>query len=253
MAKFLLKVMIEFRYLPLSFSILISLSSLVWAEETQSISKNRGEIPSPVSQNESLPHVSSILGFPRYQLHQPEWAFQFSYSPKAFSGQALTPQQAGNPTYAYQLGIEYQPKFLQKFGVIGLGPTASLYSFPNTRVTSNFYSVSSYGGRIRYQARYFREQIIVPVVSYSWEILNYSFVDPSTGAATFKDKTQLEGPTYGLWILINPLDRRSANSLYLNTGITRTYLTLEGKQEKATVSQVSINSWSYFAGLRLEL
>ena len=211
---------------------------------------------SPTTQSqkkENAPQVSSLLGYPRYQLHRPEWAFQFSFSPRAFSGQSLTAQQGNHPTYAYHLSIEYQPRFLQSIGVFGIGPTATLYSFPNAQVTSNFYSVSSYGGRVRYQARYFREQILVPMVSYSWEFLNYNFVNPTAGGAPIKDRVRLQGPTFGLWLLLNPLDRKSANSLYLNTGITRTYLTLEAKREQATVSQSSINNWSYFAGLRLEL
>ena len=238
----------------MALAILLALlsSSLALAEENQG---NRLLASSEKSgvQQESKPQVTSILGFPRYQLHRPEWAFQFSFSPRAFSGQALSPAQGTRSTFAYQLLFEYQPSFLQSLGVLGLGPSISLYSFPNANITPRMTSVYSYGGQIRYQARYLREQYIVPMIAYSFEMLNSEFKDPISGAITSKDKVRLQGPSFGAWILLNFLDRSSANSLYLNTGITRTYLTLEAKKTRGSLSQVQLNHWSYFVGLRLEL
>jgi hypothetical protein len=243
------------RWRSAGLSVLLFFCSLsVGIQNSQAAEADQTSSPSPQLSREKLPQVTSLLGFPRYQLHRPEWAFQFSFSPRAFSGQGLSPAQGTNPTYAYQLLFEYQPAFLQGFGVLGFGPSARLYSFPNANVTANTFSVYSYGGQIRYQARYFREQVVVPMVAYTFEILSSEFIDPSSGSVSSKDKrAQLQGPSFGAWILLNFLDRSSANSLYLNTGITRTYLTFEAKKERGTVSRIPLNLWSYFVGLRLEL
>src|SRR4051812_19204265 len=66
-------------------------------------------------------------------------------------------------TRGFLLQAEYQPAFVQAIGVISLGVTAGAYpSIPATGVPA--YSL---GAEARYQAVFFRSQILVPFGGYA--------------------------------------------------------------------------------------
>ena len=165
----------------------------------------------------------------------------------AFGGRALVPEQGTRNTNGFGLVIEYQPKFLQFLGVIGVGPTGSLYPIFNANITSTLFSLHSYGAVARYQARFFRNQFLVPVVGYTGEVFNYSFIAGQSG------KVWIKGPLYGLWLLLNPLEPSAASNLYIDYGISRTYLIVEAQNLVGSDENVSIQGFTYYLGLRIEL
>lgn len=182
-----------------------------------------------------------------YKKIRPEWGIEFSTSPNAFGANALTVEQGTQPIWAFSLLGEYQPAFLQDIGVIGIGPAFNIYpAIGGTKFTPNFASLVGLGGQIRYQARYFREQPVVPVVAYSLEEFKYVF---DTGMSGW---TLIHGPTVGLWVLLNFLESNSASYMYINNGVTRTYLIAEYRMMTGEDSNLTIHGGSYYFGLRFE-
>lgn len=182
---------------------------------------------------------------------RPHWGLQLETSFNPFGGNilggaAVIPQQGTTPSYGIDLAFEFQPSFLQSIGVIGIGPRVGIYPIFGGGVTSSVASIYSFGGQIRYQARYFRRQLIVPMAAYSLESFNYSFTTGQTGNFWAK------GPTWGFWILLNTLDPESAADFYIDNGIARTYLVMESRILSGADSVVTFASASYYFGLRFE-
>jgi hypothetical protein len=191
----------------------------------------------------------AVSRLPSYQTALPEWGVQFSASANALGGgsnQALTHDQKSNPAYGFSLLSEYQPRFIQKFGVLGIGPALEVFTIRSGANTDGPFSMWSAGGQIRYQARYFREQPIVPVVAYTAEYFNYRFIQGGSGSLF------ASGPTFGLWILLNILDTNSASQFYTNVGILRSYLVLEYKNLNGSDNNIRFSGGSYYAGVRCE-
>src|SRR6185369_6864780 len=109
----------------------------------------------------------------------------------------------------------------------------------------------SIGGNVRYQFRYFREQIIVPVIGYSLEYMHYHFKQSGTHAEQ-KGSIWVKGPIFGGWILLNAFEPRAAQQFYRNWGTLRSYLTYEAKKLSGENAPISINSFSHYIGLRFE-
>ena len=187
------------------------------------------------------------LRIPKYQLVRPSVAVSLDFSPLPFGGTALTAAQRSNSAMAFTLGVQWQPQFIQSLGVIGIGPVFGVYPISGG-VTSSIFSIASIGGRATYQLRYFRNQPIVPVVSYQYEYLYYDFLGSPVGYLWSS------GPSAGLWFLISLLEPSVASSAYISTGISRTYAVVEFRRLTGASSDGSVavsgNSW-YF-GLRFE-
>jgi hypothetical protein len=130
--------------------------------------------------------------------------------------------------------------------VVGIGPIVELYPIFNSGSTPTKFSLYSFGGQIRYQARYFREQVIVPVVGYTVESFYYSFTRGATGNLISS------GPTAGLWFLLNFLEPQSASQFYINSGVLRSYLILEYRNMRGSDANVSFSGGSYYFGVRCE-
>ncbi|MEK6704643.1 MAG: hypothetical protein AABZ06_02545 [Bdellovibrionota bacterium] len=192
---------------------------------------------------------------PMFHLNHPNWSVELVGSVKAFGGNNIVSDQGGYPVRAVSLGFSYQPNFLQSIGVISLGPTLSVYPISNeagimpTQLSlwSSRLSLWSIGGVIQYQARFFREQPIVPVFGFSTESLKYTFTGDRSG------RTMAQGPFFGIYVLLNILDPSGAAEFYVNTGILRSYLVAELRNITGGNDVVSITGQSLFFGLRLEL
>ena len=189
------------------------------------------------------------LETPRYQKSIPQWGFELSSSLSAFGSQSQTQTQGDNQIAAFSLGIEYQPAFIQKFGVLSIGPYYTLYPEFTRQGTDAAFALQAAGGTIRYQARYFLEQIVVPMIAYQVEHFQYRYSKGPSGSLVAK------GPTFGLWFLLNSLDRSTASQMYMNTGISRSYAVLEFRvlQGKNTADDVNFYKGSYYFGLRFEM
>lgn len=183
---------------------------------------------------------------PVFHSVKPQWAFELISSLNAFGSRALTPAQGTSPAYALTLMGEYQPSIVQDYGVLGFGPSASFYPI-YAGTTSSMFSVFSFGGQVRYQAKYFRNQPIVPMVAYEVQAIKYGFTDGGNGILI------ANGFTYGVWILLNLFEPSSAASLYVNTGVARSYLVLEAHSLGGSNTVLNLSGTSYFFGLRAEL
>jgi hypothetical protein len=160
----------------------------------------------------------------------------------------LTVEQGSLPASAISLATEFQPRFLQFFGVIGFGPSATVYPiFGGTNLNPSWASIWSVGGQIRYQAKYFRQQILVPNIAYSYEYFSYAFSAGKSG------NLRAQGPIYGLWILLNLLDSSAAANFYIDAGVARTYLIFEARNLAGKDDNISFGGMSYYVGLRMEL
>lgn len=186
------------------------------------------------------------MRIPPYQKHFPELAIELTTSFNAFGRQALVVEQGSHGIYAISLGMEYQPAFLQSIGVIGIGPYFTSYPSFGASIAPSALSLLGVGAQIRYQARYFREQPIVPMVAYSGEYFNYEF---NSG---MKGHLVSSGPTVGAWLLLNFLEPRAAAQFYSNTGISRSYAVVEYRMLKGSNSDLAFSGGSYYVGLRIE-
>ena len=162
-----------------------------------------------------LESVEAIPGLPKYALLRPLWGIQIGGG--ALHSQAASTSLIGRPL---MLQLEIQPTFLQSLGVVSFGPAAGSFFSPTT-----FYG----GGMIRYQARFFHEQWIVPMVGYEYltpvAISGNPDSIPLTSGSISGRATQ--GIVLGGMFLLNVLERDSANQFFSNHGVLRTYLTAE--------------------------
>jgi hypothetical protein len=183
---------------------------------------------------------------PAYQLARPSWGAEVTASVAALGNHNLSPDGASGTARAVEIQAEYQFPFLQRIGVLSLGPSVALYPvIPSTGITSSVYSLWSAGGQARYQARFLREQILVPMVGYELQYLTYHFTD-------IQGSTTLQGPTFGAMLLLNWFEPSSASELYITEGISRSYLVGEYKMLSGSNGQISIDGGSIFFGLRFE-
>ena len=182
-----------------------------------------------------------------YVLIPPAFALDLSFSPSALGGKDVSGGSQVK-TKGVSLGFEYQPKSLQSIGILGFGPSFNLYPILPARpdIQSTPYTIQSFGGTIRYQARYFREQLIVPEVAYEFARLSARTLAGSSGPLT------LTGPEGGIYILLNRLEPSSAFDFYRDDGALRTYLTAEVRALSGSNSSLAISGSSYYFGLRVE-
>ncbi len=186
------------------------------------------------------------LDTPSFHYVRPSWGIELTSTLNAFGSTALTEAQARSPAYALKLQGEYQPPFLQSFGVFGIGPAFSVYPIMKSGLTPNAFAMNGIGGQFRYQALYFHQQPIVPMAAYTFEYFRYRYLDGTSGAFV------LQGPTLGVWVLLNFLDSPSAANLYVDNRIARTYLTVEWQALAGKDTLLDISGGSYYVGLRLE-
>ncbi len=243
------KTMNQFRLLLSQFLILtggsnlICLACLIWAHPTFAADEEK-------ALSSELP--ARDYRIPLYTTLRPQWAIGLNSSLNALGGRALTSQQGTNPIYAFQLLVEYQPAFLQSLGVMGIGPSATIYPIFNNPVTYQAASIVSVGGQIRYQARFFREQPIVPFAGYSMEYLNYQFTTGASGIAVVKS------PIFGAMVLLNFLEPSSAAQFFINNGILRSYAIFELRNLSSSSPNnvvglpITISGLSSYFGLRFE-
>lgn len=183
---------------------------------------------------------------PKFWDIRPTWAFELSSSLNALGGNALTVDQGTNPTYAFAAAIEYQPPDIQKYGVFGIGPIFEVFPIFQGSSTPDRFSLLAGGFQFRYQARYFQEQPLVPMAAYSVEYFRYRFTSGPTG------NTWLHGPTVGLWLLLNMLEPDTAAQFYINSGVVRSYVTLEYRILTGSGTGISVSGGSFYFGLRCE-
>ncbi len=224
--------------------------------QTSALDSELAEPPS-VSDEELLQRT------PLYQLSRPSWGMQVSGSLSALGGVSLDAADVTARNQAVQLSIEYQFPFLQSVGVFSLGPTAGFY--PLKRKTpgasggllssfqvesspeaSSFVSIWGAGGVLQYQARFFREQILVPFGGIEYQMLRIN-------TTAVIESVHLFGPIFGGMLLLNQFEPTAVTQGFATSGLSRSYLVFAGKSLSGTTALGQISGISLFFGLRLEI
>lgn len=181
--------------------------------------------------------------------HPPSWGVELSATGGTL-GPTITGTESdtsGHGVSAVSTQLEYQPTWAQRFGVLGVGPSFSAYPVPtDDSFKRNLVFAWSFGGQARYQARYFADQIVVPMVAYGAEYWTYRLQGGGTGRFLSK------GPTLGAWLLLNALDPSKGHSLFSEYGISRCYAVAELRALSGSDQLASVGGNSYHFGLRFE-
>lgn len=180
--------------------------------------------------------------YPAYQLKRPGFGIEIAMSPKAL-GDGIE----FNSVRPLGIQFDFQPTFIQSIGVIGIGPSLEIYpiSAPAPGLVKTPASWAA-GGQVRYQFRIFREQVLVPMAGYSLHYLKYKLSSNTQGAMN------LNTALFGAYILLNVFEPSAAHEMYMNTGITRSYLVAELRQMTGEDENAALSSSSYYFGLRFE-
>lgn len=181
----------------------------------------------------------------------PNFALQLTGSVRAFGGSTISPAQEGTKSGAMLVQLEYQPSFLQHFGILSIGPSFGTYptlgsTQADEKVTPGFFAITGVGGQVRYQLHYFDNQFVVPYASYEAQSLSYRINGGGSGRLT------VAGGSGGLSLLLNRLAPSEAIDMKHNLGISRSYLVVEGKYLYGTDQNVRVSGTSVFFGLRFE-
>jgi hypothetical protein len=172
---------------------------------------------------------------PPYSRLRPSWALALGASLKALGKvDQATPK-------AFGLGFEYQPRWVQAIGVLGLGPSLSIYPTNGLKLGSLW----SVGGLVRYQARFLYGQWIVPTVAYSIDRISYR----TDGASGFALQKALR---LGAFLLLNPLDPDTAAESYTSLGVLRSYGFIEVTQPSGGDANVPVAARAILFGMRFE-
>ncbi len=224
------------------------------ADEVESAPVAEGEAP-PADETASAETVTgesaatyTYKRIPLYERHQPEWSVMLTGATKALDNQNPYGEGAEFNVRGFSLQWEYQPKYLQAIGVVGIGAGFQLYptDWSEDGRSSSLADSWSIGGLIRYQARFFREQIVVPTVGFQFESLAYRYGNWQTA------RTTLQGPVFGGMLLLNWFEKESAGDLYTNYGISRSYLVAELRTLSGGDELIDVSGSSLFFGLRIE-
>lgn len=190
---------------------------------------------------------------PGYQKTKPSWAFAITSSLRPLGEQNFLPLTAeeskkGTTLRGLSAQFEWQPKFVQAIGVLGIGVSAGAYRFfdlATTKPAVPTWPLYSVGGQIRYQLRVFREQPIVPMFGYSAEFNRVLLRSMQGNFLT-------HGWVAGAGLLLNIFEPSAAANFYARSGISRSYLVAELRNMTSNDPVLSFSGRSLFFGLRME-
>lgn len=169
-------------------------------------------------------------------------------SPGVREVQLLDSAGVRSSVHSMLLSVEYQPRFIQRYGVLGLGAELGIHppSAPQGQVPGITFAWSA-GGRTRYQARFFQEQALVPYAGYQLSLWMHRLRSGTS------DALLAHGPLVGIEFLLNALDSKSAARFFEDYGVSRTYILVEGNWMNGKSTSASLESRSFFFGLRFEM
>ncbi len=236
------------------------------AKAAETDAQKQAEVPPPPSAETESPSsgkssanvvdVSTDEPIPEYQLARPNFAVQLLGSLNALGGAPAVTTLPNSKAAAIVMDVDYEPSFLQSIGVVAIGVGGGILPVSsgdaNVTIQSSTGSFWQVGGHIKYQARLFREQIIVPTVGYTWERMTYklSATDNYDG---FDGNVSYNYPSFGAMFLLNVLEPRQANELYHDWHIKRTYLAYELRSLTAKEgTRFPGNGATHYFGLRVE-
>ncbi len=180
---------------------------------------------------------------PPHYYYRPQFGVSFMGTARAFAS------IGGGTVRGFSLLFEYQPRFVQKIGVLSIGPTVAVYPiYVSNSLSGSAASIWSVGGIVRYQARWFRNQWLVPTVGFAFDRISYN---ASAGSGNAGSTTQ-SGPVFGLMLLLNAIDPDTAAASFVEPGIVRSYLFAELKKPTGGDAVIVPANPVYQFGLRIE-
>ena len=181
---------------------------------------------------------------PPHYYYRPQFGVSFMASSNAFKTYS-----DGMVARGFSILFEYQPKFVQKIGVLSIGPAVSVYPiFSSGKISTNAWSIWSIGGIVRYQARWFRNQWLVPTIGFAFDRISYNAAQGNGVAGS----TTQSGPVFGLMLLLNAIDPDTAAASFVEPGIVRSYLFAELKKPTGGDAVIVPANPVYQFGLRIE-
>lgn len=185
-------------------------------------------------------------------IRDPKFSFHFTLSPQGM-GSAEFLIRGANPAmgkFVSNIAMGTQP--LHFLGVWGGGAVMDAY-IPFSKVgqgPSPMAYAFSLGGEIRYQARFWDRQPLVPSISYAFKRMTYRLLDGTLGGLPVQE------PSVGLWLNLNWIDPVVAGNFRRDIGVQRTYLMVEYRRIISGVteqtSDVVVSGDLLQAGLRFE-
>ncbi len=154
----------------------------------------------------------------------------------------------------YQLDFEYQPRLFQAAGVFGVGGSFTAYSVANEttnavgeRFPSSLVFAWAPGVTVQYQALFSSSQVIVPIVGIDADFLQYRLRSGSM------NHLNLWGTRMGLMFGLHALDSSKAEKLFQDSGISRTFVSLEYQMLNGANSELKTKRSGWFIGIRMEM
>lgn len=210
--------------------------------------------PAPLASETAAEKPKIDPRIPMYQQIRPRWGVSMTGALRALGKNPAIPGFDGSRTTdpssvrAIRMQVEYQPTAVQKFGVLGAGPSFTIFPItPAGSLTRTFAGLWSVGGQVRYQLRLLREQPLVPYAGYGAEALSYTLSTGPRGRFTVK------GPFLGGMFLLNLVDPGAAAEFYVNYEVTRSYLVVELRTMDGSDGTITLSGQSLYFGLRCEL
>lgn len=187
------------------------------------------------------PRSNRDHSIPYYLQKRPIIALQIGGALNSALGAESTIQGASlDSTTSVEVSADFQPPWIQAFGVVAVGVHARHH------ITSQASRITGYGAQAAYQAKWFTNQWVVPVVRYSLDTLNYKLSGGGTGSLSDP------GLTYGALLFLSAADPGAAAEFYNGYGISRVYLALETGQKSASDASFVLSGRVTTASLRFE-
>lgn len=211
----------------------------------------------PTAPIESEDRESSSVSTRRYRRQHiaaydkdlPTTAFFMHGSMQAL-GEAIPTTDADYDVRNFGFGLAWMPKALQSIGAVSIGGSYNIYPIlPLGGITTSSLNVMSFGADIQYQLHYWTGQPIVPFIGYEWQQFKYKF---TLGSQVDSGWTLASGMDLGVHFLLNWIEPSAAHEAYYNSGIRRSYLTMEWKQLHTDVNSLDMVDHALYFGLRVE-
>lgn len=199
--------------------------------------------PSQASPAETHQSVSSVSAQPRSAVDRPFVGIEVTGAATGFGDQSISWSKAA-PFNKLPVRMQLDVQPLHFLGVLSAGISGEYYFTPKDASLQKAYSI---GAQLRYQARFFENQLLVPMAAYSAE----SFFYKIKGGPS--DRLIARGPTLGVWLYLNAIDSGTARSARDDLGISRTYVTLERRTLEGARGAVTLSGSTYQVGLRIEI
>lgn len=183
---------------------------------------------------------------PLIQRIRPRWGLRIEGGASPWTG------VPGSSLRQLGLGVEFQPRVLQKVGVVSVGvglgvlPAMSSGLTLNTAQVANLGSIWYASGSLRYQLKIVRNQWVVPMAAFHFERASYRLKSGPSGASI------ASGIGIGALLLLNALDPEISAQSFTESGLTRSYLFGELRMLKASGGALAYSDNALIAGLRLE-